>query len=173
MFGTPWPAGALLYLLWVDDNFSSGTEPYATIDNFRAASFVCDSFYFLQPFSDLTVVEGQRAIFSISLCPHERFEFQWFKDGIAIPGAITSTLEIARPQLSDSGTYYATLDGFMESRHATLTVVPDDEPPRAVLAYQRNDTDSDLDTIVVYFSERVETNSAEMVANYGLSNNVA
>jgi hypothetical protein len=166
-----WAPQALLYLLWADDNSDAVTDPYLTIDNFSVGTVVCDSFYWLQPFSDLTVTEGEWASFSVNLCPHEQFDFQWFKDGVAIPGATSNTIVFPRAGLADAGSYYTSF-----SRHATLTVLPDNQPPRALIAWQREDADPLTDLVVVRFSERMDMKRAASLGNgwlEGGSNGVA
>ena len=121
-----WPPGALLYLLWAQDNAAQSPDASYVIDNFYASTVICDSFVFQQPFVNLTVPEGAPARFSINLCPHENYAFQWFRNNTSIPGATNSFLEFAPAQLTNSGLYHAVLSNAVstvESRHATLTVV--------------------------------------------------
>jgi hypothetical protein len=167
-----WPSGALLYLLWADDN-SQFEDGIYTIDDFAADNLICDSFPWLQPFQDLNVVEGQSASFSINLCPHERYNFQWYRHDVLLPGATNATLTFSPVRLGDGGSYFATLSGAsgnLQSRRATLTVSPDITPPAALVAYRVIGTNGAGDRIGVYFSERVNTNTAGRIENYTLRN---
>jgi hypothetical protein len=159
-----WAANAPLYLLWADDNTDGATDPHLTIDNFTASAGICDSFYGLQPFNDVTVTEGQPASFTIDLCPHEQFDFQWYKDGNAIPGATNDTIVFPRAQLTDAGTYYNSF-----SRHATLMVLPDEVAPRAHVAWQREENNPLTDLVMVRFSEPIAPDRIGDTANYQLA----
>jgi hypothetical protein len=121
-----WPPGALLYVLWAQDNAAQSPDASYAIDDFYASTVICDSFIFQQPFANLTVSEGAPARFSINLCPNERYAFQWFRNNAVIPGATNSFLEFAPAQLTNNGVYHAVLSNAVstvESRHATLTVL--------------------------------------------------
>ena len=53
--------------------------------------------------------------------------YQWFKDGVAIPGQTSSTLNFEELELSDAGSYEVRVTnerGSVTSRPATLTVAP-------------------------------------------------
>ena len=169
-----WPPGALLYLLWAQDAAGHSPDDCFAIDNFYATPLICDSFYWLQPFQNLTVIEGHAVRFSINLCPHERFPFQWYQNDVAIPGATNSFIDFPRVRLTDAGAYHTTFGpGAGTSRRAALTVIPDDEPPRLLLAYQLEETNAAFDAISVFFSEPMETNDAAVALHYWLNSAAA
>ncbi|MBL9186770.1 MAG: hypothetical protein JNK23_04780 [Opitutaceae bacterium] len=63
------------------------------------------------------------------------FSYQWFKDGVALPGAVGATHTIATAIASDAGSYTVTVTnalGSATSRTVTVTVdaPPPPEPPR-------------------------------------------
>ena len=75
---------------------------------------------------DLTVTEGDQAIFSISATGTAPLQYQWRKDGVNISGATSATYIINSTTLSDNGTTYScvvTNDyDIAISNNATLTV---------------------------------------------------
>ena len=166
-----WPANTLLYILWVQDNASHSPDSCYLIDNFVVGGEPPPPPCILTQPTNTIVMEGQSATFSVTTCGVPPSYFQWFKNGAPILGATQGTLLIPRAQLTDMGVYFVVLSNSASSdssRMASLLVLPDQEPPRAVLAYLVEDTNSWLDTISVFFSERVETNSAGAIGNYSL-----
>lgn len=88
----------------------------------------------MQP-SNQTVFAEQSATFAVHATSGTGFplQFQWKKDGSAIPNATATTYTIAAAQLADSNTRYSVTitDGLttLESTPALLTVVSIDPPP--------------------------------------------
>lgn len=63
---------------------------------------------------------------------------QWFKDGLAIPGATALTYTIASMSEADAGQYHVeayNAIGLAASRVATISIVQDETPPVMVLAF--------------------------------------
>ncbi len=84
-----------------------------------------------QPMS-ITVVAGAQAQFTVAAEGSSPLEFQWRKDGAAIPGATNATYTIASATASDAGSYSVTVTNSAEgatSDPATLTVIT---PPSIV-----------------------------------------
>lgn len=76
-----------------------------------------------QPVS-LTREQGTSATFSV-LSAGKNLTYQWRKNGAAIPGAVSSSLTLAYPLVSDSGNYNVLItnsSGFAISTTVTLTV---------------------------------------------------
>ncbi len=82
-----------------------------------------------QPAS-LTAIAGQYPSFSVSYTG-ENPTFQWYKDGVAIPGATGSSFTLSPAKVADSGSYTVVLTnavGSVASAAATLTVNPVGSP---------------------------------------------
>jgi Ig-like domain-containing protein/immunoglobulin I-set domain protein len=77
--------------------------------------------------ADLTVCEGQSAAFTVTAAGTGSLSYQWFKDGLPISGATSSSYTIAFVVIEDAGLYSVQVDdvyGFASSAGATLTVQP-------------------------------------------------
>ena len=73
----------------------------------------------------LSVTAGQSASFSISATGPGPITYQWRKDGVALPGATTTTLALTAVTANDAGNYDALITnpvGTLTSTTATLTV---------------------------------------------------
>jgi hypothetical protein len=84
---------------------------------------------------DLTVRAGDRVELSLVATGTAPLRYEWRQAGVPIRGATAATLVIANAQLSDGGTYTATVTnalGTASSRPATLTILPPEVPPRIV-----------------------------------------
>lgn len=78
---------------------------------------------------NLTVTVGQQASFSVTATPSGgSLSYQWYRNGVLIPGATASQTSIAAAQLSDSGAQFYVIvtdaNGSVQSSTATLTVNP-------------------------------------------------
>lgn len=73
-----------------------------------------------------TVAAGSNATFSVSVVSTLPVIFQWFRNGVAIPGATSSSYTLSNAQLSDSGSLFSVTAtnaaGTTNSVQATLTV---------------------------------------------------
>ncbi|HUR44291.1 MAG TPA: LamG-like jellyroll fold domain-containing protein [Candidatus Saccharimonadales bacterium] len=122
--------------------------------------------------SDGTINEFGSIQFSIGAQGSPPINYQWFKDGVAIPGATGTVLTLTDVPYSDNGTvYYARATNSSagttytaESSHATLTVNPDQAPPtiRQVRVAGPN-------SFEIIFSERVNPADAVNLNNYEFS----
>jgi Lamin Tail Domain/CotH kinase protein/Putative Ig domain len=122
--------------------------------------------------ANVTVVEGESATFSVQLQRMLGATFQWQRNGTAIPGATNASYTIGPLSLADSGSSFrATATnayGFVTSRDATLTVLPDTTRP-ALSAVGNLGEDQ---IVFVVFSEPVEPASATQATNYVISGGV-
>jgi hypothetical protein len=94
--------------------------------------------------------------------------YQWFKDGVEIPGATSADYVIPLMAASDAGAYFARVSnpiGTVDSRTATVGYVLDNAPP-AIAEVVGSST---FDKITLVFNELVERNSAEDEFNYSVA----
>jgi len=119
-----------------------------------------------QPVS-VTVQEGESATFSIVANGSAPLSYQWRKNGTVISGATGPTYRTGPGRLADSGAVYdcrvKNTVGEDTSDGAVLTVLGDGIAPKILSANATSGT-----VLTVMFSEPVEQNSAETVANYRL-----
>lgn len=73
-----------------------------------------------------SVLVGANAVFSVSVVSSSNVTYQWFQNGVAIPGAVSNSYTLTNAQTSQSGnTYFVTAtnaSGSVTSNTATLTV---------------------------------------------------
>lgn len=104
--------------------------------------------------ADLTVTEGSPASFDVNVDGSGPISYQWFKDGVALPGATNATYEIAVTLTNHAGLYASVvsnrISGPLTSRPARLTVSTDKEAP-AVLSASGGGT-----YVLLQFSEPVD-----------------
>ena len=76
-----------------------------------------------QPESQMILV-GETCVFAVAASGSQPFEYQWMKNGLAIPGATAGTLVLNNLALTDSGDYAATVtNGAGSATSATATLV--------------------------------------------------
>ncbi|MEY2880221.1 MAG: hypothetical protein RLZZ15_2601, partial [Verrucomicrobiota bacterium] len=74
-----------------------------------------------------TVLAGTSVTLTAAAAGNPPPTYQWFRDGVALPGATGATLTLAAPVTADAGTYRVVATngaGFLASADITLTVVP-------------------------------------------------
>jgi len=90
--------------------------------------------------SDQTVAEGQTATFDIVASGSGSVSYQWLKDTVAVPGAISSSYTTPATTLADDGAQFTCVvsnaGGSVESDVATLTVIP----PPTITTHPANQT---------------------------------
>jgi hypothetical protein len=97
--------------------------------------------------------------------------FQWYRNGVAIPGAITPTYTTPPLKTNDSAQYYAAIRAlgqptWSNSVTATLTVTPDTVKPTTFAAsFDQNG----LPVLSVSFSKTMNLASISSQANYSLT----
>lgn len=112
--------------------------------------------------------EGQSALFAAHVFGSVPMEYQWFRNGLAVPGATNARLSLGEAHPSNAGTYQFIASnnfGAVTSTIAMLTVTTDTAPPTLLRAFVTNG----LSNVVVVFSEPVTEASATNLANYSLS----
>jgi hypothetical protein len=119
--------------------------------------------------ADQVIGEGKSATFAVAAAG-SLLTYQWFKGDEPIPGEVGPQLTLQNVPLSDTGTQYsATVANRLNSvtsRKATLTVVRDTTPPAITSAAGGGRT------VVLSFSEPLETASAQQAASYSLDGGV-
>jgi hypothetical protein len=127
----------------------------------------------VQDITNITVQENHFAMFApqISNPSGLPLSFQWFRDGVAIPGAHGASYSFQVASGDNGATFrveIGKIGAFTNSRTATLTVVPDTTGP-VVLGASSSYTN--LSTIVVRFNELMERTLVEETGNYDLPGN--
>lgn len=142
MLGT-WPQNSLLYLLWVDDNGSFGSDGSFTIDNFIAVEPPPPP-----PPPRIeppgTNVFERQTIRLTAFANGYGLKYQWLKDGLAIdsaanPTATQHTLVITNARTSDSGQYSVvinTIFGGATADPVLVMVLEDLTPPTLLRAWE-------------------------------------
>jgi len=128
--GTPTSAGSfsLLIRAWNTRNKQGeGGNPTFTLQiNVQPAAVAAPPTFTVQPGS-LQSATGANVSFSALATGDGTITYQWSKDGVAIPGATTSTLTLSSVSAASAGSYRVTATnaaGSTQSNVATLTVAP-------------------------------------------------
>jgi hypothetical protein len=126
----------------------------------------------LQQPADLVIVENTTATFSVVVFGTAPITYAWSQNGVPlsnggpVSGAADATLTYQQVPLSENGSRFSVTVtdacGSVTSLLATLTVVPDTQPPAVVSATARCLSNQ----VVVTFSEPVDSVSAGDPANY-------
>ncbi len=153
-----WPAGSLMYLLFVDDNADTAQDESYTIDNFSvtATPGILTCLAITNQTSSITVPERGGASFSIMATGSPQF-VQWYRGGVAIPGATQPTYTINSVQFpSDNGAQFRAIVTnslcAATSTVVTLTVQQDLTPPTVIRAV----ADTDPSKVNLTFSEPMD-----------------
>jgi|GEM_PF-865888 len=121
--------------LWSNDGVAGYIATVEAGDPAQPADLAITS----QP-ADLIVTEGDSATFSVEAIGSGSLDYDWFADGIRIPGADDSTFALSSVSSSDSGTVYSVRieddNSSVVSDGATLTVntAPTEPTPNGLLA---------------------------------------
>ncbi len=123
--------------------------------------------------TNVMVVEGGNAPFHTRPARFAGIGYQWRRNGINIPGAISSNYVFGPVTLGDSGSTYSCLLtnwlGATSTTNVTLTVLPDTTPPTITSVGSLGDAQF----ITVVFSEAVDPATALALASYSINNGVA
>ncbi|HKQ40028.1 MAG TPA: lamin tail domain-containing protein [Verrucomicrobiae bacterium] len=120
-----------------------------------------------------TALQCRDATFSVGYSGTPPITFQWYRDNAQIPNAINSSYALSNVQPADNGAvFYVVVSNVasntpysVTSSNATLAVSMDTAPP--VLLGAAN---AGLDQVVVTFSEKVTTATANDPSNYSITN---
>ena len=122
--------------------------------------------------ADATALEASTAVFAAVVDGNPRPTLQWWRNGVAIPGATLPTLVLTSVTLGDNGATYrlvasnvaSNISNSVTSHAALLSVIADTNRP--VLLGARS---LGLAQVEVALSEKVTLTSATNKANYALS----
>ncbi|HEY2952433.1 MAG TPA: lamin tail domain-containing protein, partial [Verrucomicrobiae bacterium] len=123
--------------------------------------------------TNITVIEGNNATFTVQLARMLGATFQWSRNGTNIPGATFNSYSFGPVTLADTSNrfrcFIANSLGTTNSNEAILTVVADTTKP--TLATVGNIGENQI--VFVVFSEPVEVASATDAENYTINNGVS
>lgn len=119
--------------------------------------------------SDQVVAEGTSATFTVS-ATGTLLTYQWYREGEAITGETDAQLTLNNVPFSENGKRYSVVVtnrvNSVPSRQATLTVTHDNTPPAISSASGSGRS------VVVTFSEPLDSTSAQQALNYQLDGGV-
>ncbi len=173
-----WPQGSSLYILWADDNSVAASPDTAMqIDNFSAIATPANQVpvAFTGHPQNQTVAELSPATFNVTVSGIPAPSLQWYSNNVAIPGATTSTYEIASTPLSFNGTVFKVIAQNVvtnitysaTSSVATLTVNADLVAPVLLFVTQAGNNQ-----ILAAFSEPLSASSAGTPGNYTVTSSL-
>ena len=149
---------------------ADGTEPigaqYLSLTSDRLAPITMDP---TTP-ADRFVPEGEPVTFTVTITGGSPApNLQWYRNGVAIPGATGSSYTIPATVAADNGSTFRVVAvnavGTATSREAFLAVGIDDVAPRLVSAAAPIGNPNEFDAV---FSEPVNQADAEDISNYSL-----
>ncbi|MBI2927030.1 MAG: hypothetical protein HYY24_15150, partial [Verrucomicrobia bacterium] len=116
---------------------------------------------------DAVVQEGRMAMFRVVVSGYDPYTFQWFKDGLPLPGATSDTLQWFATAADDGARFSVLADNEVSrelSQAAGLKVPQDITPPRLLSA----SADETFTRVRLVFSEELDSVSAFNPASYQL-----
>ncbi len=119
------------------------------------------------------VQEGGSAKLTVTVEASQPAYVQWYRDGVAIPGADLLTYHIPTVTLAQDGAVYSVIvtnSLGQDTASTTLLILADSTPPTLVDALSLANV---ADDVAVVFSKPVDPATATVAANYGLTPSVA
>lgn len=121
-----------------------------------------------EPVASTNINEGQSVSLSVT-ATGTFIAYQWYKDDVAIPGAMSASYAITDAVETNSGKYYCVITNFVPSSAQTIdalvTVIPDTNGPVVASALGT----ADPAVITITFSKPVVEAEAENTANYAVT----
>jgi hypothetical protein len=118
--------------------------------------------------ADQTVEEGRPAVWSVETANFLRQSYRWQRNGFDLPGATNKAYRLPAVTLADAEAAFRVFVtnqfGTTNTAEVTLHVLRDTNAPTVRLVYNGNRT-----TVVVEFSEPVESASALQLSNYQIN----
>ncbi len=119
--------------------------------------------YFVAPLADVSVQEGRKTTFKAMVDGDGPYTYQWFKNGVAIPGAGNWRYTTPALTLSDNGAQYTvtvtSTNNTITSNPGTVTVTAD-----PLMVVSAGSVDGGV--VGVRFNQLVNPSTATMAANY-------
>ncbi len=109
--------------------------------------------------TNASVLDGRPVSFTTSVIANSDLVYQWFRNGVAIPGATNRTYALTAAYPSHAGTYFleaSNSSGTLGSSNAILAVIDDFDPPLPIFATGAKD----LVTISIPYTEALDAASA-------------
>jgi len=137
-----WPAGSLLYIIWLDDNGGPGTDGSFAIDNFSISGELPPPPTIATQPSNTTNIVRRTVRLSVT-ANGVGIQYVWNKVGVGAidplinPSAATRTLVITNALESDTGEYFVSVSspyGSVDSSSAHIQIDPDTFAPRLLAA---------------------------------------
>ena len=158
----------------VPNGSSAGTKGYGmTGIRLEEVDMAGSPVAILIPPQSQTVQESQPVTFTVTAVGNPPPTYQWYKNNVAIAGAINSSYTISAVPFTDNDALIKVVaanrangvDYSVTSNDAVLTVAPDTTPPTLVQAQPIG-----FSEVKLVFSERVTAATATNLSNYSLSN---
>ena len=144
----------------------------APIPNNRLLAYGLGPPIITQQPTNVTVVEGNSATFSVTLAHMLGTVFQWQRNGTNIPGANNNSYSLGPVMLADSGSTFrcaiTNAYGGTNTTSATLTVQPDTTRPTLTTVGNLGERQ----VVFVGFSEPVEAATATNALNYLINGSI-
>ena len=122
--------------------------------------------------TNLTISDGQTAVFSLLVTNPGPVSYQWLRNGTNLSDINATNpvyaLSRANPNTDNSQVYscvVSSASGSITSAPALLTVIPDTTPPTVLQTLYQNPTN-----VLIQFSEPLDPSTATNVANYAFTN---
>ncbi len=120
----PWTNGALLYIVWADDNGSVSPDIPYQIDNFSATTVQLEPVITAQP-ANISALPGAIVSLNVAATGWQPLAYQWWRDGSPFGNATNASLLFTNVQASNSATYFVVITnayGSITSTPAVLAV---------------------------------------------------
>jgi hypothetical protein len=151
------------YSLFVSNQFGNVTTRAAVLTVSNTPVIIV-----AQP-ANQVALEGQPAVFNITVSGTPNIDYQWFFGTNAIVGATNDSYTIASTFLTNSGSYYVTVSNpasITNSSVASLTVLSNTIPPNLISISAASNQ------IILTFSEPVDSVTAGEATNYSVGGGV-
>lgn len=122
--------------------------------------------------SDVSLIEGNPFTLTTTVQAIQPATFQWYKNGLPLPGENVQSLSVSDSDPADAGVYHLAVtdanNNTVVSSNATVTVLLDATPPTVFNA----ELNARSNLLSVAFSEKLSPASATNLANYSINNGV-
>jgi len=102
---------------------ASPTDPFKPNNSFTNLTLVNRQLAFASQPSSMVLCPGGNGVFSVTVTGSPPIVYQWFRDGVAIPGATNSQYSITNVTAGDAGNYFVTAMGPCNSATSQVAVL--------------------------------------------------